>query len=222
MNVRRGLKQLDRQKAVVLATLGCMLLSLYRAPYPNEQWLQHIPTIGMLGGLWWSSSQARLSSIAFTSAIAFVLMHILGARWIYSFVPYDDWSQSLFGGSLSERMAWQRNHYDRLVHFASGLLGVPVAFDVLSEKLRDPIRETRPSFSNGWLWFLSASIVLAVGAAYEVLEWQIAMFFSPAQAEAYNGQQGDMWDAQKDLLLAGLGSLSAIGIHRIWLELKRE
>lgn len=42
---------------------------------------------------------------------------------------------------------------------------------------------------------------------YEWVEWLLAMGLSPEQAEAYNGQQGDMWDAHKDMLLALLGGM---------------
>ncbi|KLU07003.1 membrane protein [Rhodopirellula islandica] len=210
---------MDRQKLAILATFLLMVVSLYKAPFPAEQWLQHIPTVAMLLGLLWSTSNARLSSIAFACAISFIVLHIIGARWTYSNVPYDAWCESLFGRNLSDQFAWQRNHYDRLVHFASGCLGVPVAFDWL-QQMWGTAHSPSP-LPRRWGWFLSICIVMAVGAAYEVLEWQIAMFFSPAQAEAYNGQQGDLWDAQKDLCLAGMGSLLAVGIHGIGAELRR-
>ena len=56
---------------------------------------------------------------------------------------------------------------------------------------------------------MAVASVLAVGAVYEVIEWQIAIAFSPTQAEAYNGQQGDVWDPQKDMAMAGFGSILA-------------
>lgn len=61
---------------------------------------------------------------------------------------------------------------------------------------------------------LAVCMVLAVGALYEILEWQIALAFSPAQAEAYNGQQGDVWDPQKDLALALLGGIFSAAL--VW------
>jgi putative membrane protein len=210
----------DRQKIVLLATFLLMVLSLRNALYPAEQWLQHTPTVLMLLGLLWSTGNARLSPIAFSCAISFIALHIIGARWIYSNVPYDAWWESLTGSSLSKQFDWQRNHYDRLVHFASGCFGVPVAFDWLKQTW--DASHPKVSLPKRWGWFLSLCVVMAVGAAYEVLEWQIAMLFSPDQAEAYNGQQGDLWDAQKDLCLAGIGGLAAIGIHWIWSEMHRD
>jgi putative membrane protein len=210
---------MDRQKLVIFATFLLMIVSLINAPFPTEQWLQHIPTVAMLLGLLWSTNHARLSSIPFACAISFIVLHLFGARWIYSNVPYDAWCESLFGRNLSDQFGWRRNHYDRLVHFASGCLGVPVAYNWLQH-----VWKTAPAESplpKGWGWFLSICIVMAVGAGYEVLEWQIAVLFSPAQAESCNGQQGDPWDAQKDLCLAGIGSLFAVAIDWIGTESRR-
>ena len=125
---------------------------------------------------------------------------MIGATWIYSFVPYDELSIWLTGSSLSEQMGWQRNHYDRLVHFASGILIVPPA----TEWLRRANGMRIPAAA-----IMSIAVVMSIGAVYEILEWQIAVRLSPGQAEAYNGQQGDIWDPQKDLALALAGSLIA-------------
>lgn len=136
--------------------------------------------------------------------LGFLWLHLIGARWIYSYVPYDQWTEWLTGQTLSAWMGWERNHYDRLVHFASGVLFVPPVEELLQ----------RSGLQGRWLAaFLSISVVLAIGAAYEVAEWQVAVIFAPEYAEAYNGQQGDLWDPQKDLALAGLGAvLCEVGI----------
>ncbi len=102
--------------------------------------------------------------------------------------------------TLSELFAWERNQYDRFVHFMSGLLGVAPASELLQRLCRiTPFPAA----------IIAISIVATFGAMYEILEWQIAMTFSPERAEAYNGQQGDVWDPQKDLALAMLGGLIA-------------
>ncbi len=149
-----------------------------------------------------STCWLRLSNVSFACLIAFLWLHILGARWIYSFVPYDEWSESLFGNSLSDAFGWRRNHYDRFVHFASGLLVVLPAAEGLQRW-----GGMRPFAAS----LMAIATVLAIGAIYEVLEWQIAIVF-PAQAESYNGQQGDIWDPQKDLALAWFGAVIAAGL----------
>lgn len=192
---------------LLVITAAAIPLSFVEARFAEELVLQHIPTtvgVVLLAVALWTSS---LGNLSFACAIAFLWLHIIGARWIYSYVPYDDLAQYLTGSSLSERFDWQRNHYDRLVHAASGLLGVPVASEILQR-----FCGMRPAGAA----FMAVSCVLAIGAAYEVLEWQLAIWLSPAHAEAYNGQQGDVWDPQKDLAMAGLGAFVSAALVFRW------
>lgn len=196
-----------RQRAIALCLIGLtfafMALTFVDPPYPFELRLQHVPTIVILAALLPIAWRETLSTGSFACVIAFLWLHILGARWIYSYVPYDTWAASLFGTSISEQLGWTRNHYDRLVHLASGVLLVFPFAEILQTRSRTP----------PWLAALLAiCVVLAVGAVYEIIEWQIAIAFSPAQAEAYNGQQGDIWDPQKDLALALLGGFLSAGL----------
>ncbi len=168
------------------------------APFPDELKLQHFPTVAIILGMGWSCKYFRLADLSFFSLLAFLWAHILGARYIYSFVPYDAWAMAIVGDSISERFGWERNHYDRFVHLLSGLCIVPVACELLQR-----LGGMRPAGSA----LVSISVVLSLGALYEIGEWQLAMNVSPAQAEAYNGQQGDVWDPQKDLAMALTGSI---------------
>lgn len=186
--------------ALLGAVIASVPLSFVGAPYPEELLLQHVPTVFGLAALIVVTARFHASWLSFGCCLAFIGLHIIGARWIYSFVPYDDWARSITGRSLSEVFGWRRNHYDRMVHFASGLIGLPPIVEAL-RKLG--------GVTFGLAVGLAVACVLAIGAAYEVLEWQIAMVFSPETAEAYNGQQGDVWDPQKDLALAGIGAIGA-------------
>lgn len=187
--------------ALIAFTATAVPLSFVAAPYPRELVLQHVPTLMGILLLLGMVLKYRPSSTAFYCSLAFLWLHIIGARWIYSYVPYDELARTITGRTLSETFGWERNHYDRLVHFASGVLGLPI----LSEFLRRFYR--LPPLAAAVLAMFG---VLAVGAMYEILEWQIALAFSPEMAESYNGQQGDMWDAQKDLALAWLGAIICI------------
>jgi len=64
---------------------------------------------------------------------------------------------------------------------------------------------------------LAFMTILSMSMIYEVFEWSISIFLSPEDAEAYNGQQGDYWDAQKDMALASLGAFIVV----IILQLKK-
>lgn len=184
--------------ALIGLTLFAVMGSFVAAPYPSELVLQHVPTVLGICILTYAAIRYRVSNVAFGCSLAFLWLHIVGARWIYSFVPYDLWSKTLTGTTVSEIFGWERNHYDRMVHLASGVLGLPVLSELLQTNLR-----LRPLSST----VLAMVCVLAIGAAYEVLEWGIAMAFSPHMAESYNGQQGDVWDAQKDMALAWVGTI---------------
>lgn len=166
--------------------------------WPLEQALHGSLTVVGLALLLWRGR--RLPTSSFVLVIAFLTLHTIAARWIYSFVPYDDWADAALGVRPSESFGWSRNHFDRLVHLAYGLCAAPVVFAHL--------RDWRPRHRA----LVAVTAVLATSALYELFEWGIAITLSPEAAEAYNGQQGDMWDAHADTALALLGSLIAAGL----------
>lgn len=185
------------QMAVLAAATVLFAAAIWRPIYPQEQWLQHIPTVLALPALLLLSARRRwLSNASFTCVAAMLALHIVGARWIYSNVPYDEWCRAVAGSGPREWFGWTRNHYDRLVHFAFGLLmTLPIA--------EASVRYGALSVAWGlaWAWMT----VAGVSALYEVFEWAISMIAAPDYADRYNGQQGDWWDAQKDMALALLG-----------------
>ena len=182
-------------------------VSFIKAPYPEQLILQHVPTLFGIGILLFAVVRFRPSGLAFYCSLVFLWLHIIGARWIYTYVPYDDFIQAVTGQTLSNVFGWKRNHYDRLVHFTSGCLGLPIFSDLLQSFCR--LRALPAAL-------LAMSCVVSIGAVYEIVEWQIAMVFSPETAEAYNGQQGDIWDAQKDLALALVGALVCLPLIWRW------
>jgi uncharacterized membrane protein YjdF len=96
-------------------------------PYLQFLLMQHVPTVLAAFLLAYLSNRFVISRLSFTSIIVFLCLHTLGARYLHSYVPYDAWSQQLFGFSLSETFGWERNHSDRVVHFSYGLLlAVPI------------------------------------------------------------------------------------------------
>lgn len=182
--------------AAVLLVLGCI-----GAPYPEQMYLQHIPTVVALVALAISSRRYPVSNSAFTYLVVFLMLHILGARYIYSYVPYDRWLKALIGTDLTSVFHFRRNHYDRLVHFAFGLLWVLPVWEVCLRYFKVPRR---------FAFYVAFEFVLAISAIYELFEWVLTMVLSPNDADSYNGQQGDIWDAHKDMALAMLGALTAL------------
>jgi putative membrane protein len=163
-------------------------ISWWRPLWPVEQALHHSLTIIALVGLVWLQRRLRLPLSSFVLALGFLTLHTIAARWLYSYVPYQEWFPFL---------ASNRNHFDRLVHFAWGLLLAPIIVQVLRDR----------GWRRGWALLITVQVVVATGALYEILEWGISFTLAPDAVEAYNGQQGDMFDPQRDQALALLGSL---------------
>jgi putative membrane protein len=156
-----------------------------------ENWL----TVPFVVLLYATHRWFRLSSISYGLLFVYMMLHIVGSHYTYAEVPFGFWLQTLFDQS--------RNHYDRIVHFSFGFL------------LAYPIRElvVRISNARGWwgLWF-PIEFVLAFSCVYELLEWAIAEVFGGDLGIAYLGSQGDVWDAQKDMALAGLGAVITMAV----------
>ncbi len=197
-------KEIPRLNIILLImTIGLMLLSLIKAPFPEEQWLQHPPTVLAIILLGISAKKNWLTTTAFFCIAAFFWLHIFGARYTYSNIPYDRWATHLFGSSVSEWFGWERNHYDRLVHFCFGLFFMFPIVEVIQKKTK---------LNLSWTFIFALCAISATGAFYEIFEWLLSVVMSPDTAKSYNGQQGDFWDAQKDMALAFAGSLIAIPI----------
>lgn len=156
--------------------------------------------------LFWGWRHRLFSRLSHTLIFVFMCLHEIGAHYTYSLVPYDEWWKALTGGTFNDLMGWQRNHFDRLLHFLYGLL---VAY---------PFREVfvRVARVRGfWSYFLPFDIMLSTSALFEMIEWAAAVVFGGDLGEAYLGTQGDVWDAQKDMALAALGALLAMIVTAI-------
>lgn len=190
---------LPRAQKQLLALLAALLLLAQIAqPYPEVALLQHIPTLVFLLASPWLLRRWPLSTAALACIIAFLALHTLGGRYAYSNVPYDDWARALTGTTLSDAFGWTRNHYDRLVHLAFGALSVvPVA--EIARRWGGLTPRGAILAVLGW--------VLAISCLYEMFEWLLTIVAAGATADRYNGQQGDIWDAQKDMALATLGAI---------------
>lgn len=190
-----------RQAAMLAAIIAAMPLSIWAAIYPTNTWLQVGPVA--LAAVFVPALLRRwpISNGVAGCVTAFILLHLFAATWSYSFVPYDGWVRSLSGVDLHAALGWQRNMFDRLVHLLFGVLVVPVVSEVA-------VRHDGCSHRHALA--LAILAVLAVSCLYEVFEWALTMTLAPADAGAYNGEQGDPFDSQKDMAIAGFGSLLAL------------
>lgn len=190
------------QRRLLGLLLALLLVAQIDQPYPEVALLQHLPTMLLLIASPALLRRWPLSTPAIACIVVFLALHTLGGRYAYSNVPYDDWARVLTGTTLSDSFGWTRNHYDRLVHFAFGALSIVPVVEV-ARRWGGLGRRGALVAAIGW--------VLALSCLYEIFEWLLTIVAAGETADRYNGQQGDIWDAQKDMALALLGALIVTG-----------
>src|SRR3989338_2214222 len=133
----------------------------------------------------------RFSNTAYAMMAVLIFLHTSGGHYTFEKVPFG-WVTDLFG--------FERNHFDRLAHFSVGFYAYPVAEWLLAKRL----------VANKFLlWPYPVFAIAAIAAGYEIVEWIYASGSDPAAGAAYLGSQGDIWDAQKDMLADTLGAIVA-------------
>jgi putative membrane protein len=185
---------------LLLFLIEWLLLAI--SPYDRHDWaLENVLVVVLLVPLVLTRRIFPLSALSYTLVFAFLAIHEIGAHYTYAMVPYDDWLFGLTGYRLNELFGWQRNHFDRMVHFSYGLL------------LAYPMREVffRVADARGfWGYFLPLDLTMSTSMLFELFEWGAAELFGGELGIAYLGTQGDIWDAHKDMALASLGALIAM------------
>jgi putative membrane protein len=187
---------------VLLAVFGLVWLGLALAPRYRQDWLlENMLVFGAAPWLIHKWRVAPFSNAAYACLFVFFTLHVIGAHYTYSEVPYEAWWQAAFGGSLNGLLGWERNNYDRVVHFLYGLLVGPAAVELIG-------RATSPR--GLWRWLLPWTFLCSHSVVYEMIEWSAALVFGGDLGVAYLGTQGDVWDAQKDMALAASGAALSV------------
>jgi len=172
------------------------------APVSRSTWLLENALVVGLGAVLVAGHRVLpFSRVSYTLIFLFLALHEVGSHYTYSLVPYDAWSRRWLGVSLDEAFGFERNQFDRAIHFAYGLL------------FAYPIREVflRVAAVRGfWGYFLPLDLTMSTSMIYELIEWGAAELFGGELGQSYLGTQGDVWDAHKDMALASLGALLAM------------
>lgn len=177
----------------LLAAYVVLFLVLAFHPVDRATWFAENLTVwiilAVLLGLY--TRGVVFSRVAYALMFVLIYLHTIGGHWTFAMVPFD-FVTNLFG--------FERNHYDRLAHFSVGFYAFAVAEWLWSKKL----------VANNFLLFTYPVFVIAtVAMGYEVIEWIYAASANPEAGMAYLGSQGDIWDAQKDMLADTLGAMTA-------------
>ncbi len=196
-----------RPRPRLLATLGGLFalefVWLGWAPLERSTWLlENALAVLLVALLALTRRRFPLSTASYLCLFAFLVLHEIGAHWTYSEVPYDAFLRRVLGWSPDEALGFERNQFDRCVHFCYGLL------------FALPIREVylRVAAVRGfWGYFLPLDFAMSTSMLYELIEWAAAEAFGGDLGQSYLGTQGDVWDAHKDMALASLGALLTMG-----------
>lgn len=183
------------QRFPFLLLLAYIALFAFLAVKPYERsvwWAENLPIMLIVAGLAFTYRRFAFSNTAYVLMAFLVFLHTIGGHFTFERVPFD-WFTELFG--------FERNHYDRIAHFTVGFYAYPLAELLLRRRL---------VLSRAVLYLFPVCFILAVAGVYEIFEWLYAVSADPEAGIAVLGSQGDVWDAQKDILADGLGSIAAI------------
>ncbi|WP_258807035.1 DUF2238 domain-containing protein [Pseudidiomarina sp. CB1] len=154
-------------------------------------WAEMIPIMAIFAGLLATYRVFRFSNTAYVLMSVLLVMHTIGAHYTFANVPFD-WVTNTFD--------FERNHYDRIAHFSVGFYAYGAAELLVRKQWARPVTAM----------FFGLFFIMSVAAAYEMIEWQFAVIEGGDAGIEFLGSQGDVWDAQKDMLADTLGAITTL------------
>jgi putative membrane protein len=179
---------------LLLLTIFYAVVFLFSSIDPSSRavWFAEIiPAVAILVIIWGVSTRYQFSHTAYILMFVWLCLHTIGAKYTFAEVPFDGFNQ--FIGS-------ERNNFDRVAHFSIGLYAYPVAEYLITKK-----RISAPLAC----WF-GLFAIMSLAAGYEIIEWWYAALAGGNNGIAFLGSQGDIWDAQKDMLCDTLGAIFSL------------
>lgn len=183
---------------LILYLVGFTLLAI--DPHDRADWaLENFFPISQLIAVIIACRYYKFTRISYYMIFFYLFVQSWGGHFTYAEAAPFNW--------LRDEFHLARNHYDRVAHFMLGfLLGLPIR-EILMQFI---------SASRRWINFLTASLVLAIGAFYEFIEWWVAVLVTPNLGDKFLGTQGDIWDTQWDMFLALVGAVLMIAMFGKW------
>lgn len=170
-------------------------------PTDRAVWYAEVfPIFAVFGLLILTYPRFQFSGLAYILMSLWLIMHLIGAKYTFANVPFE-WGSRLLSPLLGEN----RNHFDRVAHYIIGFYSFPMAEWLLRKR----------KCTLGVALFFSLFFIMSVAASYEIIEWQYAVIEGGNAGIEFLGSQGDVWDAQKDMLADTLGAITALLIYLI-------
>lgn len=177
--------------------LGLLLLMVWSVINPAmfDVWIaEMIPVIAIYLLLVFTYPKFQFSNTSYALMSVWLIMHTIGAHYTFANVPFD-WFTEWWGG--------ERNHFDRIAHFSVGFYAYPMVELLLKKKWAVPVTAG----------FFGLFLIMSVAAGYEIIEWWYADLAGGDAGIEFLGSQGDIWDAQKDMLADTLGAIAALILY---------
>ncbi len=189
-----------RELLVLIITYAIGFIILAIKPYDRGDWaLENFFPISMLIAAIIAYPHYKFTRLSYYLIFVYLFVQSYGGHWTYALTPPFNW--------LRDEFHLSRNHYDRVAHFMLGfLMAIPIR-EILTQVVVT---------SRKWMAFITASIVLAIGAFYEFIEWWASLLASPELGNTFLGTQGDIWDSHWDMFLALVGAVIALAIFSRW------
>jgi putative membrane protein len=168
------------------------------SPYDRGVWwAENLPIMILVVTLIIIHFYQKFSALSYFLMACLVILHTIGGHYTFERVPF---------GFVTDLFGFERNHYDRVAHFSVGFYAFPIAELLLRRRL----------VNSRWILFLFPIFtIFTVAGIYEIFEWLYALSAESDKGTAVLGSQGDMWDAQKDILADGLGSLFSMALFAV-------
>lgn len=192
-----SIKPLTGTVKLLTALYGLVLLFSAVDPLSRAVWFAEIiPAVLILAGILLLSAKFSFSRTAYVMMFIWLVLHTIGSKYTFAEVPFD-WFNQLIGS--------ERNNFDRVAHFSIGLYAFPIAEYLYKN-----------GHSNKLLSALFGLFaMMSVAAGYEIIEWWYAAIAGGDEGIAFLGSQGDIWDAQKDMLCDTLGAIASLIVFAI-------
>lgn len=191
---------MDKKHILMMGSVIIILLLIYSGIYAYDRvtWLMEIfPIVIALPILATTYKSFPLTTLLYSVIFLHMIVLIFGGMYTYARVP--------LGFEIAQCLGMERNPYDKIGHFMQGFSPALIAYEIL----------VRGNYVHGkkMLLFIVISIVLAISASYELIEWGAALWMGQG-ADEFLGTQGYMWDTQSDMFFALIGAITALSIFR--------
>ncbi|CAA6800214.1 MAG: Unknown protein [uncultured Sulfurovum sp.] len=176
----------------LLFSLFFILLAIN--PFDRAVWvIEVIPVVAIFLALVFSYSKFKFTHLSYSLMAVWLFWHTIGGHYTFANVPFD---------FITNLFNFERNHFDRIGHLSMGFYAYPMAEFLIRKKYTGAVLAS----------IFGLFFIMSIACAYEIIEWAYAVIEGGNTGIEFLGSQGDIWDAQKDMLADTLGAILTLGL----------